>query len=121
MGNRSGWRAPAVQELASLLDGDPANTSSPRLPPGHPFVNVLVNASYLSATPQTDSPTTGAWAVSFSNGTVSDGAGKQNPRPIWCVRGGQGLLPPSRWMNNIFHYGQVALLGLAGFRFSRRK
>src|SRR6266446_7070038 len=36
VGNRIGWRLPTLQELASLVDGDPANTSSPRLPPGHP-------------------------------------------------------------------------------------
>jgi hypothetical protein len=29
-----------IQELASLVNGNPANTSSPMLPPGHPFTNV---------------------------------------------------------------------------------
>src|SRR5207302_3854041 len=40
VGNRWGWRLPTVQQLASLMDGDPANTSHPRLPTGPPFRNV---------------------------------------------------------------------------------
>jgi hypothetical protein len=48
-GHRGGWRLPGVQELASLVDFDPANTSQPKLPFGHPFIGVQP-AAYWSAT-----------------------------------------------------------------------
>ena len=90
VGNRKGWRLPTLQELASLVDGDPANTSSPRLPPGHPFTNVQ-SSFYWSAT-SIASNSDFAWAVNFSNGFVVVGD-KSNDLFVWCVRGGQGVDP----------------------------
>ena len=87
-GGRLGWRLPTVQELASLVDGDPANTSSPRLPPGHPFTGVQ-SSFYWSAT--TDAKFTGEeWGVQFVSGVVYSDDKGSSFFP-WCVRGGQGV------------------------------
>jgi hypothetical protein len=93
LGNRKGWRLPTVQELASLVDGDPANTSSPRLPPGHPFQNVQ-SSRYWSATADAEA-TSYTWGVDFINGYVDHGYyfNKARSNFVWCVRGGQGVDP----------------------------
>ena len=87
LGARKGWKLPSIQELASLVDGDPANTSSPRLPPGHPFTNVQLSFGYWSASTVADSTT--AWVVGSGNGVVS-GFDKSDTLFVWCVRGGPG-------------------------------
>lgn len=91
-GDRGGWRLPSVQELASLVDADPANTSSPRLPPGHPFQNVQ-SAVYWSATQfGPPNPVTGrfGWEVSIGTGVVNLDEAIQ-PHFVWCVRDDSGL------------------------------
>jgi hypothetical protein len=82
VGNRKGWRVPAVQELASLID--PSGPLS--LPPGHPFENINGNLFYWTATSVN---TVFAWAVSFDLGAVS-GLSRTAQAPVWCVRGGPG-------------------------------
>src|SRR5436190_5571014 len=89
-GGRLGWRLPTLQALASLVDGDPANTSSPRLPPGHPFIGVQ-SSLYWSAT-SFALLTSDAWDVNFGDGSVGVGA-KSITNFAWCVRGGQGVDP----------------------------
>jgi Protein of unknown function (DUF1566) len=90
-GGRLGWRLPTVQELASLIDGDPANTSNPRLPPGHPFSSNVQSDFYWSATTLATEPSD-AWVVGFFGGDVIV-TGKNLGRFVWCVRGGQGVDP----------------------------
>jgi hypothetical protein len=90
VGNRKGWRLPTLQELASLVDGDPANTSSPRLPLGHPFINVQ-SSFYWSATTLAVN-TSSAWFVHFDIGFVGF-VDKGFGSFVWCVRGGQGVDP----------------------------
>jgi len=90
VGNRKGWRLPTLQELASLVDGDPANTSSPRLPAGHPFSNV--QSFYWSAT--TFASVAGfAWGVNFNSGNADTFSKSVTVVFAWCVRGGQGVDP----------------------------
>jgi hypothetical protein len=88
LGNRRGWRAASVEELASLVD--PSN-SNPALANSHPFLNVQ-NAEYWSATtfPLNDGDVTYARTVHFGTGGV-DWEQKTATIPVWCVRSGQGV------------------------------
>ena len=88
VGDRIGWRLPTIQELSSLVDKAPANTSDPRLPIGHPFTGV--QTVYWSASSSLAFGSVNAWIVSFFGG----GAGlapKSSPTFVWCVRGGSGV------------------------------
>ena len=85
-GNRRGWRAPSIQELASLID--PANGNM--LPAGSPFQGVAASPSfYWSAT---SSPDIFAWIVAFGAAgphSVAT-ADKSDAGLTWCVRKGSG-------------------------------
>ena len=87
-----GWRLPADQELASLVDpSGPVGTIA--LPAGHPFTNV-VDLPYWTAT--TAARTTGsAWHVRFdvnADRTQQTNISSQDfPSHVWCVRGGRGV------------------------------
>jgi hypothetical protein len=83
LGNRKGWRLPSLQEILTLFDGDPSNTSSPRLPPGHPFINIQGVGAYWTSTVFEGQ---GGAAVFLSNGAIAFfGSALENFR--WCVRG----------------------------------
>ena len=85
IGGRKGWRLPAFDELASLVD--PAVTG-PTLPPGHPFTNVQ-SSNYWSASSLADD-SGAAWSVVFSSGGVGT-VNKTFGAFVWCVRGGAPL------------------------------
>ena len=96
LGNRKGWRLPTIQELASLVDPDPASVTAPRLPPGHPFQNIQsgMDAAYWSANQAGLGNgivgTQFAWGVFMGNGfSFTDAA--LDPHFVWCVHGGKGL------------------------------
>ena len=80
VGGRKGWRAPTVEELASLVD---QSQHDPALPAGHPFSNVK-SAIYWTTTPSLKDPIT-AWHVSFLSGEVMTDQ-KSQTRRVWCVR-----------------------------------
>jgi hypothetical protein len=91
IGNRMGWRLPAVQELTSLID--PTTPLPIALPNGHPFENVLP-VTYWSASTSAEIPTgTFAFAVSFSGSGGTFVQGKGGSALFWCVRGQQGVEP----------------------------
>ena len=85
---RKGWRLPSVQELASLIDMNVPDAGAPRLPVGHPFLNVMPDL-YWSATDFVGSTEPVAWYVFLANGAVS-GNSKSFTHRTWCVRGGLG-------------------------------
>jgi hypothetical protein len=98
VGYRFGWRVPTVQELLSLVDGNPANTSNPRLPPGHPFINVSTTSTYLSANRAKEDDTL-VWVASFHPVQSIDGfrfngwTDRTFDLLVWCVRGGSDVNP----------------------------
>lgn len=88
LGHRKGWRLPTLQEFASLVDADPANTGLPKLPPGHPFQSVQLTAHYWAATLATPDGVF-VWTEFLFDGTQS-GEISIASFPVWCVRGGSG-------------------------------
>ena len=93
LGNRKGWRLPTIQELASLVDPDPASVTAPRLPPGHPFQNLQPTTTYWSANPLTppDQDPAGffVWTLFAFDGSLNGEISIAN-HSAWCVRGGSG-------------------------------
>ena len=72
LGNRLGWRAPTIEELASLVD---RALTSPALAKKHPFLNIQ-NTAYWSSTTfplnhNSVQVSTLARTVVFTSGTVS--------------------------------------------------
>jgi len=87
IGGRMGWRLPRADELASLID--PQQTGRPKLPAGHPFVNVVQDDSgrYWSVSVSPDAPSL-AVMVSISNGFIKY-YDKTLQFYVWPVRGGR--------------------------------
>ena len=84
VGGRKGWRLPAIEELASLVD---TSQTDPALPAGHPFTNVRSGSYWSSSTGA--GVTRNSWGVIFYNGGVN-GNDKGFGFYVWCVRGGYG-------------------------------
>ncbi len=68
IGGRKGWRLPRAEELASLID--PQQTSSPKLPSGHPFANVVEVEGYYWSVSTFPGSSSVAYMVDFSRGEV---------------------------------------------------
>jgi hypothetical protein len=89
VGGRGGWRLPAFNELASLVDPTITSPTVPRLPAGHPFQNVQAGA-YWSATVFAEQP--GFTMTVFFFFTPGIGVNDANivggPKYAWAVRGG---------------------------------
>jgi len=79
VGGKSGWRAPSVDELKTLID---TSQHDPALPAGHPFSNIK-SEIYWTATPDPKDDIV-AWQISFFSGEpVTDQ--KSGTRRMWCV------------------------------------
>ena len=87
-GKRYGWRLPTRSELSSLLDADA--TTSPALPDGAPFVQVLGSGFYWTSTPWVGDTEPSHLYVFLSHSVkqpTTGPVGDQLPGPVWCVRG----------------------------------
>jgi len=89
-GGRMGWRVPALEEILTLVD---QNQTTPALPDGAPFENVL-STSFWTANEEEGDPTL-VVTVSLDVFTLS-GAPKTVSRKVLCVRGGRGSTAPVR-------------------------
>jgi len=89
VGNRGGWRLPAVEELRSLVD---PTASNPALPDGHPFSIVQMSYHWTITTYEENSDY--ARQVRLSTGVVYNGNKTGEQSAVWCVRGGHGYDGP---------------------------
>jgi hypothetical protein len=93
VGDRGGWRLPAFNELASLVDPAVTDPTVLRLPAGHPFQDVQP-AAYWSATAFVDEPgfvlIVDFMFVSGSDAPIGvhDANTSGGPKHVWAVRGG---------------------------------
>jgi hypothetical protein len=93
VGGRGGWRLPAFNELATLVDPNVTSAAAPRLPAGHPFLDVQA-AAYWSSTIFAEQP--GFTVIVFfffvagSDAPigVNDANINGGPHYAWAVRGG---------------------------------
>ncbi len=97
VGNRGGWRLPAFNELASLVDPAVTDPALPRIPAGHRFLNVQPGM-YWTATLFAEEP---GFALAVNFGFV---AGSDAPIGVtdaniagglyyaWAVRGSSPAL-----------------------------
>jgi Protein of unknown function (DUF1566) len=92
VGGRGGWRLPAFDELATLIDPAVTDPAVPRLPPKHPFLDVQA-AQYWTATVFADAPGFTMYvSFVFNPGSdapidVGDGAMAGADKYAWAVRG----------------------------------
>jgi hypothetical protein len=93
VGGRGGWRLPTFNELASLVEPAVTDPTIPRLPAGHPFLDVQA-AAYWSATTFVDEPgfcLVVDFAFVFGSDApigVNDANITGGLKLVWAVRGG---------------------------------
>ncbi len=93
VGGRGGWRLPAFTELSSLVDPSITDPLVPRLPAGHPFLNVQAGDYWSGTVFAEESGFTMVVNFSFVPGSDAPiGVGDANiagaPKYVWAVRGG---------------------------------
>lgn len=86
VGGRRGWRLPAAHELTSLID-PVISIAPPRLPDGHPFVNVATTR-YWTTTPSPYNEPGEAFVVDLAFSDVDSLPKEEGLLRRWCVRGG---------------------------------
>jgi hypothetical protein len=97
IGGRKGWRLPRAEELATLVD---MSQPAPRLPSGHPFLNLAPNYTYWTQTTAPWEEADGTpdlgkvFIVEFTGGSIYSEDREIDPlivwMNVWCVRGGAG-------------------------------
>jgi hypothetical protein len=96
VGGRAGWHLPSLSQLGSLVD--PATSSPPKLPSGHPF-NGITNVNFFTTDININAPGS---IISMKFDTVAHpvlgttifsagGIPGIPPARAWCVRGGDGV------------------------------
>ena len=92
VGGRGGWRLPAFDELATLVDPAVTDPSVPRLPPGHVFLGVQATEYWTSTVFSNEPGFTMMVIFKFISGgapvDVHDAAINGAPKYAWAVRGG---------------------------------
>jgi Protein of unknown function (DUF1566) len=89
-GGKFGWRTPSVYELSTLID---TTQSSPKLPSGHPFLNLGGGLRFWTSTPfSVGLGAVTAWVVLFDLGGVGTNGVTATWR-FWCVRAAGGTPP----------------------------
>ena len=98
IGGRAGWRLPDRHEFASLFfTADPTSAFTLTLPPGHPFVGVVFDQVFWTAT--SADPAAGfadqAYTFGFRNSSLGGPEIRNDFKvtgrhQVWCVRGGRG-------------------------------
>lgn len=88
LGDRRGWRLPAVEEQATLATPGFGN---PALPDGHPFSGSL-DGTFWTITSHADD-NRNAYGVFMLDGSIAVGNKQLDRAQAWCVRGGRGPDP----------------------------
>lgn len=83
VGGQKGWRLPSPADLRSLI-GPFVDSPTPKLPSGHPFLNVL-SSSYWSVVPEANVPDYARYVDAFLGNVLS--LLPIYTFPVWCVRG----------------------------------
>lgn len=91
IGGRLGWRLPAIEELASLVD--PTQTTGPFLPLDHPFDVLTGGQVYYSATTLHSSSPPNAFAMRPYDGSIVTIRKDDQSGFVWCCRTGYGHEP----------------------------
>jgi hypothetical protein len=92
VGDRMGWRLPAVEELGTLID--PTQTD-PALPPAHPFAGLRLGQldQYWTMSNHPTNQGRDATQLNLAFGAVNHGDKESGAAFVWCVRGGIGPNP----------------------------
>lgn len=89
-GGRFGWHLPTIEELSSIIDL--ASPTPPKLPPGHPFIDVF-SAVHWSSTPDPRTEVADAWHIDLETGDVQS-TENTGAHFAWCVRSSNTVIVP---------------------------